>query len=1247
VQTSVTADEEVTEPAATSHAPAAEHEAPPIEHAPAELAEVEASEASQPQPLSDDAAADLLSEPDLGPPPDFSHLLGEDELTGDPMVDNAAAFLAHEEQAFTEAGSSPELLRVAEDESEESIVTPEEAVTAPGDIAAEIAVTAPADVVNAPLDALSEPEEPPTVHDNDLAVIEDALPELEDVPEPQSVEASPQSVLTAPLDIAPTVHELDAPADEMAVEVVAPAESTPPIETSILAADLASPPLEQRALEVVAGAGEAITQPAEELQVSPSPLPVSPEPAPVAQSPSPAPATGLAPVRPAAPQEGLPRASVQDLLAGMTRDAGSYLGGLPLAIAPVVQPGIAPVTIKVKQDPPPMIPSPTPAPIGRVSTTLPSTQTVGVPPMEQRQAPPAKRDERPPVRQKAPPPPKPDDRAADKHLPAADLDELPELFDDGAALDALPDDLDAITDETDVLKTEPPAPPARAVQAPARSAPTPPARAAQAPPRAPAAPPIASPRQQAKFNSPPAKKVSSPFDGLDALDDELDDIITSVPEDPGTEGVPTNAFDGLAVEDEPGVDAFSLLPLPANDPMLGGGKVMSPSPAELRGGGLAPIDPLAGPRGPSRGPRAPAPQRPSQGPTSRTGQGGPQRPAQPGSQRPAQPPALQIQPLPERPAPQTPAQPPAKKRKKWKFFGSILLLLSLGASAGAWLQWPYLWQASGSLQFAGLEKLASARQRGFLAARAEELLSPDVLTRAAQLYRDHSPHADSQPLDARFVEPLVRGAQFDGNSLTLEHRGRDQQVERAKLWSLLTALYEANTYRITDADARAARLQQATDTLSANKIELQAIKDRQQMASDRAKAQQAVRMIEQKLASRQTQVDQTTHEIEAIQTQLKSADVAARPAAAPEADPQFKQLDQQIQQLEARLAVVPPPGNSASVLTVMKNVLAEYQQQIQLAQDGRDPTAPLSAYLASAMKAHDTFLHAVATFDQRQRMAALAASKEPTNQKLADAVLAEVRKSGQELTQQISDALAQVRQAAPAPQSLAQADRPVVEGISRKLLMIQAAGEQLPDSYGPQNKDIATLAQQWTKDHDALVVQREERSKQLAVEAAAAQVAAQMQGGDDQNRRARLMIAQRNLAKATDERDTAQTDLKLAQSKLAEFPTTLVDIAADNARLTKLAEQSQQLESEVARAASAEPKVIPVAPSSPDQAVALQQIDPAARAGAAGGVALLGLIFFGLLWRSGGSSSNDASPVVRAEAPDQLHQLPNHGAPVF
>ena len=155
-----------------------------------------------------------------------------------------------------------------------------------------------------------------------------------------------------------------------------------------------------------------------------------------------------------------------------------------------------------------------------------------------------------------------------------------------------------------------------------------------------------------------------------------------------------------------------------------------------------------------------------------------------------------------------------------------------------------------------------------------------------------------------------------------------------------------------------------------------------------------------------------------------------------------------------------------------------------------------------------------------------------------------------------------------------------------------------------------------------------------------------MRNSDDQNQRARLMIAQHNFAKATDDRDSAQIDLKLAQSRLAQFSKTPVDIAADNVRLTQLTEQSQQLQIEVARGASAEPTVIPVAPSAPEQAVALQQIDPTARATAAGGIALIGLILFGLCWRSGGSKS-ELSPVARADVDHQLPQLSDHGAPVF
>ncbi|HEX4793309.1 MAG TPA: FHA domain-containing protein, partial [Humisphaera sp.] len=140
-------------------------------------------------------------------------------------------------------------------------------------------------------------------------------------------------------------------------------------------------------------------------------------------------------------------ASLNDLLSIMSRDAGSFMGGMPLAIAPVSAPGVVPVTLKLKEDPPVVAAPPTPAPIAKVEPNLPANKVVGVPPKEE-------------------------------------VDDESSFFEDKLdALDDLPDDLEPIGDITEAVGEAPASPPPKPAPAPPRQAA--PAPAAPVRPQAP------------------------------------------------------------------------------------------------------------------------------------------------------------------------------------------------------------------------------------------------------------------------------------------------------------------------------------------------------------------------------------------------------------------------------------------------------------------------------------------------------------------------------------------------------------------------------------------------------------------------------------------------------------------------------------------------------------------------------------------------------------------------------------------
>ena len=512
-------------PTVVSDRDAIESDANAIESEPAHVATTArdaAPDGSAPQ-LSDDAATDLLtSDPELPPIPNLAELLAEDEPTGDDIVDNANAFLAHAAEESSEPVNEAPTIEGALSAPEPGASSATEtASSAPVEEAGpeSYTFTAPADLLaeaSRPNEQLSDAAPVDTTITLDVPRSEEIAPTDDriDVKEYEPTEAAGELDI-GPVDVTPAraeVPEAESEAPEVtgpslappADELVSPPElelhrssgrfrTFPPGHRTMLRMSNSSrqsklnwicrkswtnsvlwsasfhlwqggplmmfgtirlfPSLKKNSRMNWTNCARssmrfrtfprpqiddhdehtAVESAPETLQEVDEPFATSPHV--LDEAPSGESDTLIAPAAPVAemredsrspapePAVSAGSGSLNDLLSIMSRDAGSFMGGMPLAIAPISTPGVVPVTLKLKEDPPVMVAPPTPVPVGKVEPKLPAGKVVGVPPKEE-------------------------------------VDEESSFFEDKLdALDDLPDELEPIGDITEAVGEAPAAPP--------------------------------------------------------------------------------------------------------------------------------------------------------------------------------------------------------------------------------------------------------------------------------------------------------------------------------------------------------------------------------------------------------------------------------------------------------------------------------------------------------------------------------------------------------------------------------------------------------------------------------------------------------------------------------------------------------------------------------------------------------------------------------------------------------------------
>ena len=372
--------------------------------------------------------------------------------SGDAMVDEANAFLSHEPEVQTPAAPQP----IEEPANDQSF-------TAAHDLVPTVQQDVEREVEEAPVEQTLDFHHDVTIEPT-RSELSPATPVLELPPEPEpEIEQTPAAHAAAP-DAASALESIesalaantDSELSDLNLDWLDAEESPAATQVDDLTG-LAPAPSETQAtaqpvIEEPAGVEDlSFQEESDDLSaLMPSTRdeqpPVAPAPAPTA---SPAP---IAETSAAAPGKSF---TVDDLMAGMSRDAGSFLGGLPLPMAPVAPAAAGPgkgVVISVKKDAP------------------------------------------------APQPPL-------KTAPIASPPSDREIFDGTAgALDEMPDALGTIGDETEVLGR---------AGAPTRTpaAPTPPSAATR-----PGQKTVQPPRPTRKPAAPPSQPAEASLEDLDLAD---------------------------------------------------------------------------------------------------------------------------------------------------------------------------------------------------------------------------------------------------------------------------------------------------------------------------------------------------------------------------------------------------------------------------------------------------------------------------------------------------------------------------------------------------------------------------------------------------------------------------------------------------------------------------------------------------------------------------------------------------------
>lgn len=1106
--------------------------------------------------------------------------------SGDAMVDEANAFLSHEsevqastpepveeldnEQSFTAARDLvPPVQQDVEPDVEEPLVG--QTLDFHHDVTIEPArseLSPPTPVVEVPPEP--EPELEPTPVDHG------AVPDSTSAPE--STEAIPAADADSELD-APNLDWLEA-------------DQTPlPAEIDEALSELAPVPFEpqgtaQPVIEEPAGVEDLSFQeesddlsalmPSMRNEQAAAPLPSEPAPSslpsPVAETPAPSPGKNF---------------TIDDLMSGMSRDAGSFLGGLPLPMAPVAPAAAGPgkgVVISVKKDGPAQ---PPPLKAGRIA------------------APPSDR----------------------------------EIFDGAAgALDELPDALGKIGDETDVLgksaaPTRPPAtptPPSAATR-PGQKTVQPPR-----PSRKPAGPPqpveaTLEDLDLADFSAFGAAPRSSPgaFDGLALPPRAQVDVFSMLPipaaDDPFLGGRPAQ---GNAGDTSQGSENRSRVQRPAQPPVPAASRPSTPgrdAPAPE-----APIQPTTPP--PAAQPARPTKRKKFKffGMLLATvGLAGATYAYWPTSYRLQA--SLQFSGLEKRGINE---QHQFVQRLSDQLDGSTRVISTardaLNSMSPGFLSDPVQ-----------LERLRSSSTlvhgNQFVLVRNSYEPDGDHRRLAALLTAMYEQNIHLRD-EAASVDEKRQRDQSQLNDLQLriadlqQHRTTDAgavaqretaaQVERLAFDKVQQA---EKTWLATAQKSKS--IQDNLEQLQAGKAAIEddpQIKDLSsklaQTKSDLAAARNQqgqdigkdASVVTTALNEFQKQIDATRGSLPSdspLMPYLLAADPARQQGASALAELIERENadNQNLADLKLRLAEESDATLKSTLATDPQ--LAGLQQQFAILQR-RANTASDSNLPDEATR---LFSEADGVKQQvEHRRQELAAAAGPQRQKLIDQMQKQLQNDRANGLQRLAEPLQILAHALPAPGSLPADQRTALDRISSSFQQVQTAGQQLAvalEASSPQGQ--AHIQELETQQAD-LAKQLDSRKRQVALENGNTSGNDQKDAAAVAKMQEALVVAQQTEGQALSARTAAHEQLARAQADLARIPAPANSLAADDQQLAQLQDQRQHLVDELDHLSTAA-TIVPLDPQRNVSSIDMDSPSMLPRFAATGGVLLLGLIATTLL----------------------------------
>ena len=344
--------------------------------------------------------------------------------------------------------------------------------------------------------------------------------------------------------------------------------------------------------------------------------------------------------------------------------------------------------------------------------------------------------------------------------------------------------------------------------------------------------------------------------------------------------------------------------------------------------------------------------------------------------------------------PYAPGQKKPKKRRRFPFFGLLVLfILAGGAGTGAWFFIGQSLQSNvkAALAFDHID-YAADKFHAFELGQRQRIGTDDYLKRSQEIYENdlHGRSGDGflyrQAGSEIDFADIVKDVKFEENRVVFRHdNSHDPKGDQKRFLAMLKALYAIDLQLRDDAKTNQAQLDLARTQLSTNDkliADLQtSIADGQRkqaefdLAAQKEKdvADQAARaeMVWNKAA---TLVHQLKNELDAMEASAVAAASAGGPPPSPADDIQIKQMSDRLKQLNDSLAAARGPGITPARPTDPDAPINGFQKAIDAARADAG-NAPLADYLIVAQKVGDS----IKQFD-----AELAARKRSNDQAIAD-----------------------------------------------------------------------------------------------------------------------------------------------------------------------------------------------------------------------------------------------------------------------